>query len=96
MKRVLLGLAVALTAVFSGWSAAAAGKPDVEKIRQELRAVMDAHAVTAMSVAVVRGDSIVYLDALGLRSREEHAPAALTDIFRIASISKSFTGVGIM
>ena len=102
MKRVLLVLAVALTAVFNGWSdaaagkVAAAGKPDVEKIRQELRAVMDAHAVTAMSVAVVRGDSIVYLDALGLRSREEHAPAALTDIFRIASISKSFTGVGIM
>ena len=57
---------------------------------------MEEHDVTAMNIAVVKGDEVIYSNALGLKNRETGEAVAIDDLFRIASISKSFSGVSTM
>ena len=49
-----------------------------------------------ISVAAVKDGRIVYLHSFGFRDLETKTPLSNDDIFRIASISKSFTSTGIM
>ena len=78
------------------FDAAAAGKPNLKKLEKDLLSVMEEHDVTAMNIAVVKGDQVIYSNALGLKDRATEEPADIANIFRIASISKSFSGVSIM
>jgi CubicO group peptidase (beta-lactamase class C family) len=48
-----------------------------------------------LSVAIAREGSLVYDEAFGFASREEHEPLSPSNLFRIASVSKPITSVGI-
>jgi CubicO group peptidase (beta-lactamase class C family) len=48
-----------------------------------------------LGVAVVKNGEIVYTHSFGLKNVESQTPLADTDIFRIASISKSFSATSI-
>ncbi|HTF31075.1 MAG TPA: serine hydrolase domain-containing protein, partial [Flavitalea sp.] len=52
--------------------------------------------VVGLSVAVVKGGDIIYSKAFGLKDLESNIPLKENDIFRIASISKSFSSTAIM
>lgn len=58
--------------------------------------IMSQHDVVGLSVAVVRDGDIVYSKAFGLKNRETGTPLQENDLFRIASISKSFSATAIM
>ena len=58
--------------------------------------VMQNHNIVGVSVAVVKHGAIVYTHSFGLKNIETNTPLADTDIFRIASISKSFSASSIM
>lgn len=49
-----------------------------------------------VSVAVVKDSTIVYLQSFGLKDREGSIPLHTDDLFRIASVSKTFIGTAIM
>ena len=49
-----------------------------------------------MAVAVVKGGEIVYHNQFGVKNLETKEPIAEDDLFRIASISKSFSATSIM
>ena len=49
-----------------------------------------------VTVAVVKGNDTLLLEAVGERSRESHVPATTTTVYRIGSISKQFTSAAIM
>ena len=70
------------------------GQP--EKAESGIRAIMQETNVMGLSVAVVKNNRIIYTHSFGLKDRESNT--ALTDdcLFRIASISKSFSAVSIM
>ncbi len=53
----------------------------------------DSTLAPGMSVAVVVGDSVVYLKGFGYADREARRPATPRSIFYIASATKSFTGM---
>jgi len=61
----------------------------MSKIIKELNAV-------GLSVAVVKDNRIVYTGAFGTKDRTDGSPIGTDDLFRIASISKSFTATAIM
>ncbi|WP_242929078.1 serine hydrolase domain-containing protein [Pontibacter vulgaris] len=67
-----------------------------EKAEKEIHAIMQEHAVVGLSVAVVKKGDIIYSKAFGLKDIETNKPLAQNDIFRIASISKSFSATAIM
>lgn len=58
--------------------------------------LMDTVPVMGLSVAVVKEGRLVYSQAFGTKDKGRNEALATTDIFRIASISKSFSATSIM
>lgn len=67
-----------------------------EKAESDLREIMKKLDVVGLSVAVVKKGEIIYKNSFGLKDINTKAPLSDTDIFRIASISKSFSATSIM
>ncbi len=61
-----------------------------------INAIMNSHKVVGMSVAVVKKGQLVYTQSFGLKNQETQTSLSNSDIFRIASISKSFSATAIM
>lgn len=67
-----------------------------QKAEQEIKQLMQQTPVMGLSVAVVKDNKIIYKHSFGLKDAETKTPLSETDIFRIASISKSFSATSIM
>ncbi len=72
------------------------GKAQPEKAEAGIKAIMQEIPVMGLSVAVVKDNKIIYTQSFGTKSRENNAPLTNDCIFRIASISKSFSATSIM
>ncbi|AYB35537.1 serine hydrolase domain-containing protein [Chryseolinea soli] len=66
------------------------------KAEKELQAVIDDLDVVGLSVVVVNKGDIVYKHQFGMQDVEKNIPLSDRTLFRIASISKSFSAVAIM
>lgn len=68
----------------------------LEKTEAKILASMKSNDVVGLSVAVIKGSDLVYNHSFGKKSIEENTDLKNDDIFRIASISKSFAATAIM
>lgn len=66
------------------------------KAEAEIRDIMKKLDAVGLSVAVVRKGNIIYTNSFGLKNIESNTALTDKDIFRIASISKSFSATSIM
>jgi CubicO group peptidase (beta-lactamase class C family) len=67
-----------------------------EKAEAEIQEIIKKYDVVGLSVAVVKKGELIYSNSFGLKDIESNTPLSNTDIFRIASISKSFSATSIM
>ena len=67
-----------------------------EKAEAGIKAIMQEIPVMGLSVAVVKGNKIIYTQSFGTKNQENKTPLTDDCIFRIASISKSFSATSIM
>ncbi|WP_090987006.1 serine hydrolase domain-containing protein [Pedobacter suwonensis] len=67
-----------------------------EKAEADFKSVMEKYNAVGASVAVVKNGRIIYNHSFGLKDLEHQTPLNNQDIFRIASISKSFSATAIM
>src|SRR5687767_1122823 len=67
-----------------------------EKAEEGIRAIMQETKVMGLSVAVVKNNRIIYTHSFGLKDMETNTPLTDDCLFRIASISKSFSATSIM
>ncbi len=67
-----------------------------ETAQKELRKIMEENGAVGLSVAVVKEGKIIYAGAFGEKNREEAVMLDTNHLFRIASISKSFTVTSVM
>ncbi len=65
-------------------------------VEEQLVEVMENHSAVGLAVAAVKDGKIVYSKALGYKDLENKEAMKEDDILRIASISKTFVGTGIM
>ena len=65
-------------------------------IKDELTTIMQRYSAVGLSVAAVENGKIIYNQSLGYKDLDKKIPLDNNDIMRIASISKSFTTVGIL
>ncbi|MBC6366939.1 serine hydrolase [Algoriphagus sp. AK58] len=86
MKNMLLLLSL----LIFGFQAQA-----LNQTKERLTQLMENQPVMGLSVAVVKDGKLVYTDALGWKE-EGKVPLQASDLFRIASISKSFSATSIM
>jgi CubicO group peptidase (beta-lactamase class C family) len=82
--------------IFSALFASMVSFGQSEKAEAGIHDIMQQHDVVGLSVAVVKNNKIIYTHSFGLKDIENNQ--LLTDecIFRIASISKSFSATSIM
>ncbi|MEH3114841.1 serine hydrolase domain-containing protein [Pedobacter terrae] len=71
-------------------------KAQQEKAEADFKSVMEKYNAVGASVAVVKDGRIIYNHSFGLKDLEHQLPLTNQDIFRIASISKSFSATAIM
>jgi len=83
-------LGLVLVVCFTGRIAAA------QTIDEKLEAMMKEQPTVGLSVAAVKDGKLIYTHSFGYKNLETKTPLSDNDIFRIASISKSFTSVGLM
>jgi CubicO group peptidase (beta-lactamase class C family) len=67
-----------------------------EKVETDIKNIIQKFDIVGLSVAVVKKGNIVYTKAFGLKDIASNTPLSDKDIFRIASISKSFSATSIM
>ncbi len=72
------------------------GQLNQAKAESEIKAVMEKYSMTGLAVAVVKNDDIIYTHAFGLKDVASRSPLTNQSLFRIASISKSFSATAIM
>lgn len=66
------------------------------KVDEDVKQIMKEQDIVGMSFAVVKEGKIVYANSFGQKNIENNTPLSNGDIFRIASISKSFSATSIM
>lgn len=67
-----------------------------EKAEAAIQSIMQSSPVVGLSVAVVKNNKVIYNHSFGFKDVEKQLPLTNQSIFRIASISKSFTTTAIM
>ena len=67
-----------------------------EKAEAAIQKLMQTTPVVGLSVAVVKDNQIIYNHSFGYKDLEQQLPLQNNNIFRIASISKSFTSTAMM
>lgn len=88
-RLLLITLSIAL-----GWSSDSYGQSD--QAEASISAIMQETPVAGLSVAVVKGNRVIYAHSFGYMDLENRIPLTNDNIFRIASISKSFSATSIM
>lgn len=68
----------------------------VENIAPAIQQIFKEEKVVGLSVAVVKDNKIIYTNSFGTSNLEKGTPLNNNNIFRIASISKSFSATSIM
>ncbi len=88
-KYTLLAMALFLICSFKSFG-------QFEKATAGIQAIMQESKVVGLSVAVVKNNKIVYTHSFGQKDVEKNTPLTDDCLFRIASISKSFSATSIM
>lgn len=92
MRQLLLsGLCTALSLSYFLQSIAQPAKAE-----DSITAIVQQHEVMGLSVAVVKKGKLVYTHSFGWKHKELNQPLQQDHLFRIASISKSFSATAIM
>ncbi|MEM9831874.1 MAG: serine hydrolase domain-containing protein [Bacteroidota bacterium] len=75
-------------------------REQLQSIAPRLKELMQQHAddrhISGVAWGIVVDDELLVVDAYGLANREENIPATTTSVFRIASMTKSFTAMAIL
>lgn len=67
-----------------------------EKAEKEIKEIMADRALVGLAVAVVKKGELIYTNSFGLKDIESNTALSDNNLFRIASISKSFSATSIM
>jgi CubicO group peptidase (beta-lactamase class C family) len=94
MKRSLLYQSVITILVV--WMIHLPAQAQPEKAEAAIKTIMEETKVMGLSVAVVKNNQIIYTHSFGLKDAETNTPLTDDCLFRIASISKSFSATAML
>lgn len=87
---------VLLSALLAFPTAGRAQKLTGAQIADSIRTYMEECRTAGLATVLFKGDQVLYQNAFGVRDEDDGDPLKVTDIFKIASMSKSFSAVSIM
>lgn len=68
----------------------------IASVDSAIKQVMHLRNIPAVSIAIVKDEKLVYVKSYGYADKEASVPASTNRLFRIASVSKSFTAIAIL
>lgn len=71
-------------------------RTSAQAIETDIHKLIEQYKAVGLSVVVIKDGKPFYSKAFGFQNREEQKPLELSNLFRIASISKSFSATSIM
>jgi D-alanyl-D-alanine carboxypeptidase len=89
-----LGLVLALT--LKSFSAASAQAATIDSVDRYVRSEFVRQRIPGLSIAVLRGDSVILERSYGYANAEDRTPATDSTAYQVGSISKQFTAAGIL
>ncbi len=69
---------------------------DIASIDQAVQSFMTTYAIPGVSIAITKNEKLVYAKSYGKMSSSDNTPVTNSSLYRIASVSKPITSVGIM
>ena len=69
---------------------------DLASIDDAVTAFMATYSIPGVQVAVTRNEKLVYVKSYGKMSTSDNSPVVNSNLFRLASVSKPVTAIGIM
>lgn len=79
-----------------GFAFVSLAQSSTSAMEQRIKAIMEENQAVGLAVAVVKDGEIKYVNAFGKQNIERNQDLKPNHLFRIASISKSFTATGMM
>lgn len=73
-----------------------AAQKDIASIDNAVQSFMNKYSVPGVSVAITKQGKLVYVKSYGKQSASDNTPVTNSSLYRIASVSKSVTAVGVM
>jgi CubicO group peptidase (beta-lactamase class C family) len=95
MARYRFSLNVMLLFLVTAFIIVSCGSPE-QKAEKLINSFMEKSGTIGLAVAVVKDNKIIYTGSFGKSNIEKGIPMKKDDIFRIASISKSFTTTALL
>ena len=99
-RRYIRHLCLLVLLVPASATSAQSGRFDLEKTKKTLTGVIEQtladHGIPSMSIALVRGDSIVWKAAFGYANMRTHTPATTETLYSTGSSFKSVTATAVM
>ena len=95
-RRAILALAATTPFFIRTATSADAPQPPLESFDHEMREFMTTREIPGGALAIVKDRKLIYARGYGRADRDQPAPVTPASLFRIASISKSFTAVAIL
>ena len=89
-------LKAAVLPIFATALIISCGETKEEIVANEIQQIMETNKAVGLAVVAVKDGQVVYNNTFGYKDLDAQTPLSKDDIFRIASISKSFTATGIM
>ena len=99
MRTFIAAVVLAIAAGCAETGPVAQGGATAERtpqLEETIRGLMEENRTAGMAVVLVKGGKVIYQNAFGYRDRDTREPLEIDDVFRIASISKSFSGMSVM
>ena len=66
------------------------------QLKEEIKEVMDAGSIPGASIAVVKGDQVLWVGGLGKADASREVDVTADTLFRVGSVSKSFTALAVL
>src|SRR5919106_1171799 len=99
MGRMLAGLALRAACVLLPASATAQAVPEqaaLDSVDRYLRAELERQRIPGLSVAILRGDSVLLARGYGLANLEHRVPATDSTVYQSGSVGKQFTAAAVV
>jgi CubicO group peptidase (beta-lactamase class C family) len=93
---MFLRVLVLLVALLRGLCAAADDAVMIDAVSQAANAEVLSRSISGVSVALVRGEEIIFVGGFGFADKHKRIPARADTVYRAGSISKLFTALAAM
>lgn len=96
ITKIISTFILALAVLFSAGSTTLAFEASQSSVDSLIRGYIQEENLPGLAVVITRGEEIVYIDGYGVASINTGAPVTPQTIFDLASVTKSFTAVGVL